>query len=415
MENGTKWLVRKRVAWCLVLAWTLQTIYDVSWKESVGISSSITRDKSGSNIRITPGDAVGGDRFDSPVIQRTPTSFWTEEQTTSATGESIVAAWHWHDRARLHKYLLSNHNNNNHNQTDVMASPTIRIPNSPPFVRYSLQSALERRNLRSAPTHENHSPSSVVLYGSSHLREVYFSLIRLERGLKFDAPLEDAVTRLPSGLRKDQRAASCDPDDSGWIHGHYGVDLDACGVPGKRLVPELTTNETNGVDDRANTSVAIGFKTFLHTPDADDLFLEFLQTQHLRHPSFLVVDLGIWGARGPKLGGKNSSGRTSSVLTPGEEVDYYFDWLQRSFPNSTLVYIYEPTNLRHLILPRLVRDSLVEQRHSVVLRKDLIQSLRPAGMPCGHGCGGPVTMALAMLLMDFMAESSNLSVHAPCA
>lgn len=139
----------------------------------------------------------------------------------------------------------------------------IRIPATPPFTKYSLQLVLDKSAAPEENTNDN--KSSVVLYGSSHMREIYFSLVRLERGIKFDAELEESVMQLRCGNKKEEQDPSCDPDGTEWLLGNYGVDMAACGPPGKRVVKELSNR----------SSVAIGFKTYLHTPDAEDLFVAF--------------------------------------------------------------------------------------------------------------------------------------------
>eukprot|EP00548_Thalassiothrix_antarctica_P001133 CAMPEP_0194137886 /NCGR_PEP_ID=MMETSP0152-20130528/7719_1 /TAXON_ID=1049557 /ORGANISM="Thalassiothrix antarctica, Strain L6-D1" /LENGTH=261 /DNA_ID=CAMNT_0038835081 /DNA_START=57 /DNA_END=839 /DNA_ORIENTATION=+ len=154
--------------------------------------------------------------------------------------------------------------------------------------------------------------TKVVLYGSSHLREIYFSLIRLERGLKFNEPLEEEVrnvgSRPTSGIPNQ---LICDKEKSGWVDGMYGLNIQACGFPGKRLVPELGPN------------VAIGFKTFLHTPDAERAFLGFLEQKSMADPNVVVVDVGIWGPRGKRIGDSNA---TDFVMERVDELRYYLDW-----------------------------------------------------------------------------------------
>ena len=83
--------------------------------------------------------------------------------------------------------------------------------------------------------------TSIVFYGSSHIRELHLAFVRLKRGLHYMDDLEANLTNVPSGLGKAVNSLwqLCDPFQSSWRDGKYGVDLDSCGLPGKRLVPEL--------------------------------------------------------------------------------------------------------------------------------------------------------------------------------
>jgi hypothetical protein len=75
----------------------------------------------------------------------------------------------------------------------------------------------------------------------------------------------------------------------------YGVDLAACGEPGFRLVPEL---DGSGSPSAASSRVAVGFKTYMHTPDAEDVLLRKLAASGLREPDVLIVEAGSpWGLR----------------------------------------------------------------------------------------------------------------------
>ena len=69
--------------------------------------------------------------------------------------------------------------------------------------------------------------TTVVLYGSSHLRALYFHFVRLHRGEQLNVALEDKVRLVASGTIPF--SIKCDPDKSGWKSGNYGVDLPNCG------------------------------------------------------------------------------------------------------------------------------------------------------------------------------------------
>ena len=219
--------------------------------------------------------------------------------------------------------------------------------------------------------------NTVVFYGSSHLRELYFSFIRLDRGLLSGTKLERVVMNVGSG----HWGKNCDPNHTGFVNGNYGLDLINCGSPSRRLVPEL------------GEGVAIGFKTFLHTPEADGRFASFLESNGLQHPDVVILDAGIWGTRGGKMNG---------TMTPIQEIEYYIRWVRTTFPSSQLVWIFGGSSmggLDDLILPRLPTDA-----SSVIVRKDLLMKNKPRRrkLPCGHGCAGPVIDILALLIRDWL-------------
>ena len=313
------------------------------------------------------------------LLNHSSTSYWTRD---TASPESRTAeSWTYHYQSELDGPYQ-----------------TIRVPNKEPYTQYDMSSVLESATDTS---------TSVVFYGSSHLRAMYFSLVRLERGNKFNGPLEEEITSVGSGASREKQSESCDPKHSGYVSGKYGIDLKGCGLPRTRTVPELY----NG--DKAK--VAIGFKTFLHTPDAEQAFVDFLSENDLRHPTVLVVDMGIWGTRGSRMAGADYP-NTQKALKPEEEVDYYFNWIETTFPTSKVVYVVERNVkvsmelLDKMIIPKILKR--VEEttkgpsvQASFMIRKDLILETVPkTNLPCNHGCEGPVTTVLATLLLDWLSE-----------
>jgi len=227
--------------------------------------------------------------------------------------------------------------------------------------------------------------TSIVFYGSSHIRELHHAFVRLKRGLHYLDQLESNLTILRSGVPTNQLL--CDPRKTGFVDGKYGVDLENCGLPGKRVVPELGEN------------VAIGFKTFLHTPEADQIFADWLQAVDLRHPQVLIADVGIWGARGAR--------RTTSLnysLSLEEEIDYYLFWLRETFPETKLVLIVSTSDgpLHSKLNQFSEHDPAV-----FLLRKDIVMKGMLPRMACGHGCKGPVLVLLATVLLDWLEVATQ--------
>ena len=230
--------------------------------------------------------------------------------------------------------------------------------------------------------------TSIVFYGSSHIRELHLAFVRLKRGLHYMDNLETNLTNVPSGMGKAVNPLwqVCDPFQSGWRDGNYGVDLDACGLPGKRLVPELGKN------------IAIGFKTFLHTPAADQVFVDWLQDVDLRHPQVLIADVGIWGTRGHK-----TTETLNYILTPEEEIQYYINWLCETFPTTKLVLVLGGSDPKIAVNVERELLLLARQNQNVhLLRKDIVMKQKPNLLECEHGCKGPVLAVLAMILLDWL-------------
>jgi hypothetical protein len=218
-------------------------------------------------------------------------------------------------------------------------------------------------------------------------------MIRLEKGLPFDSPLPLNMTYIPSGYTAITNRA-CDPNRTGFRDGLMGVDLDKCGLPGRRLVPEL------------GGRVGIGFKTFLHTPDADALFLDFLETHHVRRPDILVTDVGIWGPRGKKLGGS-----AQSVWTKQQEIDYNLKWIQQSFPHSQVLMVYERDSDVLAGITNMTNNHNNTNRISLY-RKDFLLGKKLNNTPCGHGCAGPVVATIALQIVEWLGRMQTSAKQA---
>ena len=229
---------------------------------------------------------------------------------------------------------------------------------------------------------------SIVFYGSSHLREIYFSQIRIETNVPIGTDLSAEIRRIPSGdPEKEGNRALCDPGKTGYTAGLYGIDLKNCGNPGFRIVRELS-NKT-----------VIGFKTFLHTPEADALFLKKLEAKHVSNPDLVLVDIGIWGARGK---------RGNGILSVAQEISYFIDWTQTHF--KTVIWVYGGSGFDAQIITELKRRKRVRD---VIFDKTLLLDTRPKRMPCGHGCAGPLMRVEAQIIRRWITEwfSQNTVAH----
>jgi hypothetical protein len=384
-------------------------------------------------------DTIPHQQEQSPPIQRFPHVMLPDPNpnkvyrwTNHFERKDQPPAWIWVERTNTNtNTLLKKHKMvvpspqmiHNHTQwaLDSILTAAAAVPTTNTTIHNSTPVVADSPSLNN----NNNKKISVVLYGSSHMRELYFGLIRLKRGRAFNSDLEPAVKQV--GFKPIHRQLCYDPPSDPL--GKMGVDLENCGSLDKRIVPELSPTD-NASNDPPPPTVAIGFKTFLHTPDAEQEFVEFLSRHGLRHPTVLVVDVGIWGPRGHRTWSKSN---TTHIIIPSNntEVDYYLDWITTTFPVTHVAYVYEDTPYGYFpemyayILHRLVQlqnnnHTITAAKHSLsssstainttqipsslILRKDIITKNLPKPMPCGHGCAGPVIEVLARYFLGWLHD-----------
>jgi hypothetical protein len=201
-------------------------------------------------------------------------------------------------------------------------------------------------------------------YGSSFLRELYLELERLQHGIltrldcamhpgplrnvypplcrlspegwhAMDAkyPARDGAKCLPLQYSQSLGSMSaCHFGNSLWQQkcqswmGLEGIDLNLCGPPGFRL--------------NAQMQLAIGFKTVLHSPRMDELFLKRLEEAKMRSADIAIVELGTaWGPRGTRQPTGEGELQLPS-LTVEEEIHYYVHWVHAvAFPNRLVLWL----------------------------------------------------------------------------
>jgi hypothetical protein len=263
----------------------------------------------------------------------------------------------------------------------------------------------------------------VVFYGSSHLRELHNEIVRWHLGVPGDYLLPEVVTKVASKSCFGAGCGRCS-HRAGFAGASLpyldGVDLKSCGPPGYRIVEELSS------------TFAIGFKTYIHTPLAEALFLERLSQDGLHHPDVLVVDCGIWGPRG-RTGFNESDGANVydyALPSSTEEVNYFVSWVHSHFADSLVVWIYGFCELRNdnldtstwgYEIQRSILDSVKRSRmlgrslnSDLLVNKSRIAgfaehenlrgvvpghpAVRPLDMRCGHGGHGPALRVLAKII-----------------
>ncbi|CAE7503813.1 trpt1 [Symbiodinium sp. CCMP2592] len=280
-----------------------------------------------------------------------------------------------------------------------------------------------------------------VWYGSSFLRELYLEQERLHHGIssraECDLPPDAKPRLLSSEIRGDlakhlqgvrdaqwhemddrypaQENASCLPaqfaptlgsmsscrfSDRAWQKkcrswdGLEGIDLNLCGAPGFRASSDL--------------NLAIGFKTMLHTPDADELFLTRLKQVGMRglNDSIVLVELGTtWGTRGRRQPSTRGSPHLPD-LREDEEVRYFVHWVHTvAFPDRLVLWITAcgcDQRLRQRGLTPLMRamwyEVQKEYKEAAVMVDKCVLSTAEFGFSAGHGCRGPLLNVLGQIL-----------------
>ncbi len=155
-------------------------------------------------------------------------------------------------------------------------------------------------------------------------------------------PATDDATCLPPQYAQTLGSmSSCKFTNLLWKHkckswmGLEGIDLNLCGAPGFRESPDM--------------HLAIGFKTVLHSPRAEELFLRSLEKANLSNDkanqmgsldisSIAIVELGTaWGPRGKR---QAISEMGLPTLTLKEEIQYYVHWVHAvAFPHHLVLWI----------------------------------------------------------------------------
>ena len=144
---------------------------------------------------------------------------------------------------------------------------------------------------------------TVGMYGSSYMREIYFDMLRLVRNQSASGKIDEDERWIPSG--DPARYGSTARCRKGAQH---GANMKDCGPPGFRINPPKCTgskwpfvNHTSKsymcMADIFKGTLVYGFKTYMFTPDADELFLKRLVDSGVRHPDVILVGIGIWGCR----------------------------------------------------------------------------------------------------------------------
>ena len=279
--------------------------------------------------------------------------------------------------------------------------------------------------------------AAVVLYGSSHTRELYLEILRVHfgtsssdvcpgksnlGGCETDAEAEARGQRaapvaapmwaqcLPAhttrvGSRSPYEycmhgqeqgfAASC----NGWPPRLEGINIKLCGAPGFRIATEL-----------APARLAVGFKTYPLTPETEAVLLERLQAAGMRHPDVAVAEFPPpWGFRGARQG---------PAMTEEQERSYYVKWVHEvAFPRTPVLWVHTCDNdpwLQGPSPPWLLL--LGQQPWAIVVEKvALCKAMGNRNGKRKHADAGPVLTVLAQMLRDLTEMWLNKTKVVPAA
>ena len=104
--------------------------------------------------------------------------------------------------------------------------------------------------------------------------------------------------------------------------------------------------------------MAIGFKTYIYTPEADNLLLDRLSNANLRYFKAVVVEAGFpWGARGNRQPLPGSMSGTLPTMRVEEEISYYIDWVHTSFPETPII-LYGSLRVKVLVVQNYIQQLL---------------------------------------------------------
>lgn len=181
-----------------------------------------------------------------------------------------------------------------------------------------------------------------------------------------------------------------------------GINLDICGPPGFRSDKNLST--------------VVGFKTFIHTPALENLFLERISNVGMRNVDVAIVEMGYpWGARGDRA--FNMSLPINMTLQ--DEISYYVHWVHEiAFPETIIIWVATcgctKGGSNDMVGVEETLDLVREKELGVVLDKRYLCDKKPRDIHAGHGCAeGPVMNVLGRMifrLLDYI-DQNNVSQH----
>ena len=281
----------------------------------------------------------------------------------------------------------------------------------------------------------------LAMYGSSYTRVIFLELERLHYNISTRNTCEEYENeeQLPSGCQSMetwdnllikhpeygliQRNGNCMPHYQQYSVAHRsdcsspsctnlnflaGFDIDTCGPPGFRVWD--VNNNTNAtlphMQNLQRGKAAIGFKNYMHTPEADNLFIQRIEAVNMRTVDVAIVEMGSpWSARG-QLNTPNKSLPTNMTLR--EEIEYYVNFVHDvAFPETLVIWI--ATCGCNIKEDRKgggdineIWDVVKQKDLSIVLDKRFLCNTKPQEMPAGHGCAGPLVNVLARMVLHLL-------------
>ena len=235
------------------------------------------------------------------------------------------------------------------------------------------------------------TPVDVVMYGSSHLRELLYMMYRLLFRQYWPAPLVGHA-------EADKWATQ--------LGGHGCHSNEACYRQRGRTQFELN------VCGKRRLKIYFQFKCFYKEPVGEANFLQELTRRGLRSPDFLFTEASPWTLYMSKeqLSSYRRASRNESQAMKQAEEDYFLAWTARNFANHHTQHVWmlasaESPGSNEPPLPpaqALARQAGLAARtpgwRMCGFNRETL-SRPPGGMVCTHGCQGPVLMIHAQMVL----------------
>jgi hypothetical protein len=210
--------------------------------------------------------------------------------------------------------------------------------------------------------------------------------------------------------RSDCSSSSCRSETDSY---RAGFDIDTCGPPGFRVwdVNDNTNASSSQLQHLHRGKAAIGLKTYMHTPVADNLFIQRIEAVNMRNVDVAIVEMGSpWSVRG-RLNTPNMSLPTN--MTQREEIEYYVNFVHEvAFPETLVIWIAtcgcdksrkDGGDIKGgKDIKKGMWDVVKQKDLSIVLDKRLLCKKKHPELPAGHGCAGPMMNVLARMVLQLL-------------
>jgi len=236
----------------------------------------------------------------------------------------------------------------------------------------------------------------IIFYGTSFMRELYFETLSLLQNSEPTSP-QKFIPSYDSSITRDKNCTSKRVLPGGYcvqpkpgtkicnLPGPAGINLKRCGAPHNGMFYSREFDVT----------IYFQFKTYLYTPEADDIVLEHLKRNKYE---FMVLGSAEWG--------KNK--HTYKNMSYDEQAKNFYDRLFSVFKGKRM-YVYHKYNTSTEAQRKYIR-SLISGGDSSTLFVDMTPFVKSADKlhlkPNGHGFSGPRTNATMRTMLLVMANEN---------